>query len=155
MLQEDKSAETVWGLGGTWSPPLTPGSPACGSRHQSSPSGSGALDWFHQELGNINSRCAQQIPRITALTVPRPPLVDQSSRRALRDCDVTALLTLACVLQAPDEAALSSLSETLTQAGVAHKLWVEQPENIPTCLALKPCPKDAVQQLLRKFKLFK
>ncbi|XP_030260390.1 putative peptidyl-tRNA hydrolase PTRHD1 [Sparus aurata] len=59
------------------------------------------------------------------------------------------------VLGAPDEAALSSLSENLTQAGVAHKLWIEQPENIPTCLALKPCPKETVQPLLRKFKLFK
>ncbi|XP_068433532.1 putative peptidyl-tRNA hydrolase PTRHD1 [Clinocottus analis] len=59
------------------------------------------------------------------------------------------------VLGAPDETALSSLSDSLTQAGVAHKLWVEQPENIPTCLALKPCPKETVQPLLRKFKLFK
>ncbi|XP_020492730.1 putative peptidyl-tRNA hydrolase PTRHD1 [Labrus bergylta] len=59
------------------------------------------------------------------------------------------------VLGAPDEAALSSLSENLSQAGVAHKLWIEQPENIPTCLALKPCPKETVQPLLRKFKLFK
>lgn len=59
------------------------------------------------------------------------------------------------LFQAPDEAALSTLSENLTQAGVAHKLWIEQPENIPTCLALKPCPKETVQPLLRKFKLFK
>ncbi|XP_029966097.1 putative peptidyl-tRNA hydrolase PTRHD1 [Salarias fasciatus] len=59
------------------------------------------------------------------------------------------------VLAAPDEAALSGLSDSLTEAGVSHKLWVEQPENIPTCLALKPYPKEAVQPLLRKFKLFK
>ncbi|KAG7509352.1 peptidyl-tRNA hydrolase PTRHD1 [Solea senegalensis] len=59
------------------------------------------------------------------------------------------------VLGAPDEAALSGLSESLTQAGVSHKLWVEQPENFPTCLALKPYPKETVQPLLRKFKLFK
>lgn len=59
------------------------------------------------------------------------------------------------VLGAPDEAALSTLAENLTQAGVAHKLWIEQPENIPTCLALKPCAKETVQPLLRKFKLFK
>lgn len=58
-------------------------------------------------------------------------------------------------LQAPDEAALSGLSESLTQAGVSHKLWIEQPENIPTCLALKPYPKETVQPLMRKFKLFK
>ncbi|XP_061785683.2 putative peptidyl-tRNA hydrolase PTRHD1 [Nerophis lumbriciformis] len=59
------------------------------------------------------------------------------------------------VLGAPDEAALSALSETLTQAGVAHKLWIEQPENTPTCLALKPYPKERVQPLLCKFKLLK
>ncbi|XP_019966126.1 putative peptidyl-tRNA hydrolase PTRHD1 [Paralichthys olivaceus] len=59
------------------------------------------------------------------------------------------------VLGIPDEAALTGLSETLTQAGVSHKLWIEQPENIPTCLALKPYPKETVQPLLRKFKLFK
>ncbi|KAM3861433.1 putative peptidyl-tRNA hydrolase PTRHD1 [Diretmus argenteus] len=59
------------------------------------------------------------------------------------------------VLQAPDEASLSGLSQTLTEEGVAHKLWIEQPENVPTCLALKPYPKETVQPLLRKFKLFK
>ncbi|KAK7907732.1 hypothetical protein WMY93_016344 [Mugilogobius chulae] len=59
------------------------------------------------------------------------------------------------VLGAPDEAALSGLSQSLTQAGVLHKLWIEQPENIPTCLALKPYPKDTVHPLLKKFKLFK
>ncbi|XP_036406524.1 putative peptidyl-tRNA hydrolase PTRHD1 [Megalops cyprinoides] len=59
------------------------------------------------------------------------------------------------VLEAPDQASLSSLSEKLIEKGVAHKLWVEQPENIPTCLALKPYPKETVHPLLRKFKLFK
>ncbi|XP_077600327.1 putative peptidyl-tRNA hydrolase PTRHD1 [Stigmatopora nigra] len=59
------------------------------------------------------------------------------------------------VLGAPDEVALTGLSASLTQAGVAHKLWMEQPENIPTCLALKPYPKETVQAHMRKFKLFK
>nr|XP_046154458.1 putative peptidyl-tRNA hydrolase PTRHD1 [Oncorhynchus gorbuscha] len=59
------------------------------------------------------------------------------------------------VLQAVDQASLSSLSETLTEKGIAHKLWIEQPENVPTCLALKPYPKDIVHPLLHKFKLFK
>ncbi|XP_048840996.1 putative peptidyl-tRNA hydrolase PTRHD1 [Brienomyrus brachyistius] len=59
------------------------------------------------------------------------------------------------VLEAPDEASLTNLSETLREKGVAHKLWIEQPENIPTCLALKPYPKDAVHTYLRKFKLFR
>lgn len=61
-----------------------------------------------------------------------------------------------CVrLQAPDEAALCGLADALTRAGVAHKLWVEQPEDIPTCLALKPYPKETAQPHMRKFKLFK
>ncbi|KAM6965072.1 putative peptidyl-tRNA hydrolase PTRHD1 [Aplochiton taeniatus] len=59
------------------------------------------------------------------------------------------------VLQALDQASLSTLSETLTEKGVDHKLWIEQPENVPTCLALKPYPKETVHPLLRKFKLFK
>ncbi|XP_061602607.1 putative peptidyl-tRNA hydrolase PTRHD1 isoform X2 [Cololabis saira] len=65
------------------------------------------------------------------------------------------LAELDAMHKAPDEAALSGLSDSLTQAGVSHKLWIEQPENIPTCLALKPYPKETVQPLLRKFKLFK
>jgi hypothetical protein len=28
----------------------------------------------------------------------------------------------------------------------SHKLWVEQPENFPTCLALKPYPKESSNQ---------
>ncbi|XP_018592467.2 putative peptidyl-tRNA hydrolase PTRHD1 [Scleropages formosus] len=59
------------------------------------------------------------------------------------------------VLEAPDEASLAALSEALRDKGVAHKLWVEQPENFPTCLALKPYPKEVAHPHLRKFKLFK
>ncbi|KAL4649204.1 putative peptidyl-tRNA hydrolase PTRHD1 [Arapaima gigas] len=59
------------------------------------------------------------------------------------------------VLEAPNEATLTALSEILQDNGVAHKLWVEQPENFPTCLALKPYPKEMVHSHLRKFKLFK
>ncbi|KAM9840682.1 putative peptidyl-tRNA hydrolase PTRHD1 [Aulostomus maculatus] len=76
---------------------------------------------------------------------------DEDTQRYLADLDSMHKVVLA----APDEAALSGLSESLTQAGVGHKLWIEQPENIPTCVALKPYPKDSVQPLLRKFKLFK
>ncbi|XP_060763697.1 putative peptidyl-tRNA hydrolase PTRHD1 [Neoarius graeffei] len=59
------------------------------------------------------------------------------------------------VLQAADEASLTHLSTTLSDNGIAHKLWMEQPENIPTCLALKPYPKETVQHFVKKFKLFK
>ncbi|XP_034044003.1 putative peptidyl-tRNA hydrolase PTRHD1 [Thalassophryne amazonica] len=76
---------------------------------------------------------------------------DPDTQRYLRELDSMHKVVLA----APDEASLSRLSQSLTQARVDHKLWVEQPENTATCLALKPYPKDAVQPLLHKFKLFK
>ena len=40
----------------------------------------------------------------------------------------------------PDD--LTKISEKLKEAGVDHKLWIEQPENFPTCLAVKPYPKE-------------
>ncbi|KAK4825353.1 hypothetical protein QYF61_026872 [Mycteria americana] len=57
--------------------------------------------------------------------------------------------------QAPDEAALTVLAETLKQHGIDHEVWTEQPENVATCLALRPYPKDQVHQHLKKFKLLK
>ncbi|XP_067884535.1 putative peptidyl-tRNA hydrolase PTRHD1 [Heterodontus francisci] len=59
------------------------------------------------------------------------------------------------VLEAPDEQTLIKLSKTLREANIDHKLWIEQPENVATCLALKPCPKDQVQKQLKKLKLLK
>lgn len=64
-------------------------------------------------------------------------------------------MSLVWFLQAADEASLTRLSATLGENNIAHKLWMEQPENFPTCLALKPYPKDTVQPFLRKLKLFK
>ncbi|XDA73730.1 hypothetical protein R6Z07F_003949 [Ovis aries] len=46
------------------------------------------------------------------------------------------------VLEAPDETTLKLLAETLQQKNIDHKLWMEQPENIPTCIALRPYPKE-------------
>ncbi|XP_061481829.1 putative peptidyl-tRNA hydrolase PTRHD1 [Rhineura floridana] len=59
------------------------------------------------------------------------------------------------VLEAPDECALTALAETLQQNRVDHKVWIEQPENIATCIALRPCPKEHVHQYVKKFKLLK
>ncbi len=59
------------------------------------------------------------------------------------------------VLSIPSEQDLKVLSEKLTENGVDHKLWIEQPENFPTCLALRPYPKDQVQAYFKKLKLFK
>ncbi|XP_006910340.1 putative peptidyl-tRNA hydrolase PTRHD1 [Pteropus alecto] len=59
------------------------------------------------------------------------------------------------VLEAPDEATLKELAETLQQKNINHILWLEQPENIATCIALRPYPKEEVTQYLKKFRLFK
>lgn len=59
------------------------------------------------------------------------------------------------VLQATDEQSLLTLKEKLESDAIKHKLWIEQPENIPTCLVAKPYPKEQVQKYFKKFKLFK
>ncbi|KVH95153.1 Peptidyl-tRNA hydrolase II domain-containing protein, partial [Cynara cardunculus var. scolymus] len=47
-------------------------------------------------------------------------------------------------LEVKGEVQLKNLSEKLTSNDIAHKLWIEQPENTPTCLASKPYPKSVV-----------
>ncbi|NXN12728.1 PTRD1 hydrolase, partial [Indicator maculatus] len=59
------------------------------------------------------------------------------------------------VLEAPDEAALTLLAETLKQHSIDHEVWTEQPDNMTTCLALRPYPKEQVHQHLKKLKLLK
>ncbi|XP_036118441.1 putative peptidyl-tRNA hydrolase PTRHD1 [Molossus molossus] len=59
------------------------------------------------------------------------------------------------VLEAPDETTLKELAETLRQKNIDHMLWLEQPENVATCLALRPYLKEEVNQYLKKFRLFK
>ncbi|XP_073131898.1 uncharacterized protein [Henckelia pumila] len=58
-------------------------------------------------------------------------------------------------LEVKGEAQIRNLSEKLEAGGVAHKLWMEQPENIPTCLATKPYPKSFVSSFFKKLKLCK
>lgn len=59
------------------------------------------------------------------------------------------------VLEATNEESILKLRDKLVEADVKHKLWIEQPENIPTCLVVKPYPKEEVQKYFKKFKLFK
>ncbi|XP_046375630.1 putative peptidyl-tRNA hydrolase PTRHD1 [Haliotis rufescens] len=59
------------------------------------------------------------------------------------------------ILEAKNEESLRELSESLTQDGIQHKLWMEQPEDIATCVAAKPYTKQEVQKYFKKFKLFK
>lgn len=58
-------------------------------------------------------------------------------------------------LEVKGEAQILNLSEKLVAGGIAHKLWIEQPENFPTCLATKPYPKSVVSSFFKKLKLCK
>ncbi|XP_061346243.1 uncharacterized protein LOC133291904 [Gastrolobium bilobum] len=58
-------------------------------------------------------------------------------------------------LEVKGESQIKNLSEKLTSGGIIHKLWIEQPENIPTCLATKPYPKSVVSSYFKKLKLCK
>ena len=62
---------------------------------------------------------------------------------------------LQVVLEIKGEVQLRALSVKLGEAGVAHKLWVEQPEGVATCLATAPAPKSVVAPHLKKLKLCK
>uniref|UniRef100_A0A0E0KUU1 peptidyl-tRNA hydrolase n=1 Tax=Oryza punctata TaxID=4537 RepID=A0A0E0KUU1_ORYPU len=56
-------------------------------------------------------------------------------------------------LEVKGETQLKNLAEKLEAAGVRHKVWIEQPENIPTCIATAPCPKSQVSSFFKKLKL--
>ncbi|CAL8071928.1 unnamed protein product [Orchesella dallaii] len=58
------------------------------------------------------------------------------------------------VLQAPDMESLTALAQKLTENKIDHKMWIEMPENIPTCIAIKPYSKNDVKGFVQKFKLY-
>lgn len=57
-------------------------------------------------------------------------------------------------LGAKDEAELTKVADKLTAAGTPFKLWVEQPENIPVCLATWPRRRSEVQKQFKGVKQF-
>eukprot|EP00898_Chlorokybus_atmophyticus_P006633 jgi/Chlat1/6971/Chrsp52S06649 len=59
------------------------------------------------------------------------------------------------VLEVKGEVQLRALGEELEAGAVAHKLWTEQPEDFPTCIATAPARKSRVQQYFKKCKLAK
>lgn len=59
------------------------------------------------------------------------------------------------VLKGESEAALRAAAARLAAAGVAHHLWLELPEAVPTALATAPAPRDAVKPHFADFKLYR
>ncbi|URD86068.1 Peptidyl-tRNA hydrolase PTH2 [Musa troglodytarum] len=45
-------------------------------------------------------------------------------------------------LEVKGETQLRNLANKLKKEGIDHKLWVQQPEDLPTCLTTRPCPKS-------------
>ncbi|XP_044756976.1 putative peptidyl-tRNA hydrolase PTRHD1 [Coccinella septempunctata] len=76
---------------------------------------------------------------------------DEHTKKYLEDLDNMHKV----VLEIPNEKEIISLHEVLEKNNIKHKLWIEQPENIPTCLVLKPYPKDEVKAYFKDLKLFK
>ncbi|KAJ0984188.1 hypothetical protein J5N97_002544 [Dioscorea zingiberensis] len=58
-------------------------------------------------------------------------------------------------LEVKGEVQIRNLSEKLAGNGIDHKLWIEQPENIPTCIATRPYPRSQVASFFKKLKLCK
>lgn len=59
------------------------------------------------------------------------------------------------VLEASGEDQLHTIAKNLEEAGILHKLWIEQPENFPTALASAPARKSTVAPYFKKLKLCK
>lgn len=59
------------------------------------------------------------------------------------------------VVGVPSETDLIQLSKELNDNDIKFKLWTEQPENVPTSLALKPYTKSLVEKFFRAFKLLR
>lgn len=57
------------------------------------------------------------------------------------------------VLEADNEATLRELAESLSKAGIAHKLWIERPENEATALAACPNRKSVLAPAFSGLKL--
>ena len=59
------------------------------------------------------------------------------------------------VLEVNDEAHLLKFRDKLSENNIDFHLWTEQPENFPTCLALRPYVKEELGNLIRGLKLYK
>lgn len=59
------------------------------------------------------------------------------------------------VLQINDTKELQHISSVLDKNSLKYKLWVEQPENIITALAVKPYHRDFIKDYFKKYPLLK
>ncbi|XP_055903271.1 putative peptidyl-tRNA hydrolase PTRHD1 [Eupeodes corollae] len=101
------------------------------------------LNW---PLGAVIAQCCHATAAVMHLNSE-----DSDTRKYLQDLDNMHKV----VLEIKDEDSIKALSEKLKENDISHKLWIEQPENIPTCIAVKPYPKENVHKYLKGLKLMK
>ena len=59
------------------------------------------------------------------------------------------------VLKAESEDQLKELASQLDSGNIDHYCWMEQPENIISCIASAPNDKSLLQPFFKPFKLYK
>ncbi|KAJ1905666.1 hypothetical protein IWQ60_012234 [Tieghemiomyces parasiticus] len=59
------------------------------------------------------------------------------------------------VLETKNEASLRKAAEGLQAKGIDYYMWVEQPENILTCLATAPTQRSLVSEVTKKCQLWR
>ena len=101
------------------------------------------LNWNTGAL--IAQACHASVAAITS-SMEHP-----NTRRYLKDLENMHKI----VLKADNEDSLQQVQRNLSDARIHHHLWIEQPENIQTCLAVSPQPKTVVQTIFKHFKLLK
>ncbi|CAD6995128.1 putative peptidyl-tRNA hydrolase PTRHD1 [Ceratitis capitata] len=97
-------------------------------------------------LGAVIAQCCHATAAVMHLYAD-----DEDTASYLKDLDNMHKV----VLEAKDEASLVKLAEKLETNEIKHKMWIEQPENIPTCIAIKPYVKDNVHKFVKNLKLLK
>ncbi|KAJ1875322.1 hypothetical protein LPJ57_004699 [Coemansia sp. RSA 486] len=58
-------------------------------------------------------------------------------------------------LETKNEASLLKMADNLKEKNIPYHLWIEQPENIPTCLATVPVMRSDLGDALKKCSLLR
>jgi hypothetical protein len=59
------------------------------------------------------------------------------------------------VMEVKNQSQLAKLADNLSAAGIVFKLWIEEPEGIPTALATCPVPRLPADGLFKKCQLYR
>jgi len=76
-------------------------------------------------------------------------------KAVLQTADLASLLKLSSLLSSPSPPSSSktpkATGDAFSEVPIPHYLWIEQPENIPTCIALAPNRREkAIRRALDK-----